>query len=188
MMRLSMLALVALAALAGASCNPYDPDLGQTPFFCADNPPSCPEGYGESFNGSGQCVCTKAAGPFECNADPREPNNEVLSATETPVAAISTSTSFLGNAVCPTTDLDYFHLSAPTANIRFDVTLTGYDVSRPAPTLEIVNGADTQVALGAESAGSVAVSYKATFSTDLYIKISGTAEANYDLAISSVQQ
>lgn len=48
-----------MLVVAVAACTPYEPDLGNTPFFCGNTDPSCPDGYTCQMTGAGSGVCTK---------------------------------------------------------------------------------------------------------------------------------
>ena len=54
----AVLSSVTLLVALGA-CTPYDPDLGNTPFFCGATDPKCPDGYTCQMSGAGSGVCTK---------------------------------------------------------------------------------------------------------------------------------
>jgi hypothetical protein len=73
--------LLVCAALALA-CNPYDPDLGDTPFRCGTDEPRCPDGYVAVEESVVRCICERAAtapdgGPsdYVCDGDPFENPN-----------------------------------------------------------------------------------------------------------------
>ena len=59
-MRSVVHAVPVLAALG--ACTPYDPQLGNTPFYCGSADPKCPDGYTCEMSGGGSGVCTKTGG------------------------------------------------------------------------------------------------------------------------------
>jgi hypothetical protein len=52
--RAVLLTLVVLGA-----CSPYDPELGETPFFCGSADPTCPDGYTCRMTGTGSGICAE---------------------------------------------------------------------------------------------------------------------------------
>src|SRR5688500_554686 len=106
---------IALAALLLPACDPYDPDLGQTPFRCEPADPAnpdakrCPDGYKpipapapvgclcEQPNpdgpDSGGVTADAGDGMFSCNTDPNEPNENIGAATATTIGAGSSNWS-----------------------------------------------------------------------------------------------
>jgi hypothetical protein len=100
--------LVALL-LAIAACNPYDGDLGATPFLCAEAEPRCPRGYTCTQDpDDGREVCSDTAVEFNCADDSaREPNESSSDAT-----SIDPMPTFQleGAAICPAGDRDVYSL------------------------------------------------------------------------------
>ena len=122
-MKLARLILCSFAALA---CNPYNPDLGQSPFLCGTDEPRCPEGYVAVDVSATSCEC-KADGvetpdalltdgaAFSCNDDPNEAgggNDTAESSTDTGVGGITTTFSADLLSLCPAGDVDFFSLDA----------------------------------------------------------------------------
>ena len=126
------LSLACLLAASVAACNPYDPDLGDAPFFCgpADQEPRCPEGYmcmpSAGSGGTEVCVAPNGMIPVDGNntncADDRslEPNDSTATAWITPV---DTTKSFplSSLAICPAGDKDNYSIMMTTANQNLEV-------------------------------------------------------------------
>jgi hypothetical protein len=133
---LSSILLGALALSAGA-CNAFDPDLGDTPFLC--EPPGsgdkrCPDGYEPVDVGApAVCECRKggggdtpdAGGQTGCNDDSQyEPNETLQAATATAIGAGAMTQVFDNMAICPSSDVDTFRMSIPTAQSMIDVRVS----------------------------------------------------------------
>jgi hypothetical protein len=176
--------LIVLLSLGAASCDVYGPELGDTPFLCGDELPTCPDGYGEDY-ADGVCKCKAGVPEFACNDDPKENNDDISVATPTPVDLLMADTSYGGLSICPPSDLDFFHIHAGKAKTRFTITVGEFDTSRPAPTLQIVGPTGAEAALGSVSGDTVIATYTTATVGDYYIKVSGIASANYSLVISS---
>lgn len=127
------LSLACLAAASLAACTPYDPDLGNAPFFCgpADQEQRCPEGYTcmpSASGGTEVCVAPNGMIPVDGNntncADDRmlEPNDSTATAWITPV---DTTKSFplASLAICPSGDKDNYSIMMTTANQNLEVVV-----------------------------------------------------------------
>lgn len=126
------LSFACLVAASLAACTPYDPDLGNAPFFCgpADQEQRCPEGYtcmpSAGSGGSEVCVAPNGMIPVDGNntncADDRslEPNDSTATAWITPV---DTTKSFplSSLAICPAGDKDNYSIMMTTANQNLEV-------------------------------------------------------------------
>lgn len=126
------LSLACLVAASLAACTPYDPDLGNAPFFCgpADQEQRCPEGYmcmpSAGSGGTEVCVAPNGMIPVDGNntncADDRslEPNDSTATAWITPV---DTTKSFplSSLAICPAGDKDNYSIMMTTANQNLEV-------------------------------------------------------------------
>lgn len=148
--------------VVAASCDPYDPELGDRPFQCGVSEPRCPDGY--------QCVEISAAEqycyrngsdapdagpggpngtPFECADDSSvEPNDTIESATPTPIPAMADSYELAGLAICPTVDVDLFEFVV-AANGTEVVVEVRYAANRGALLLDLHNAAGGVVATSA---------------------------------------
>ena len=94
--RLAGLAAVATLAALGA-CNPYDPDLGDSPFRCGTSDPKCPDGYECMVYSDTLQLCERGADTsspdaridgsgLTCNDDSSvEPNDDINTAWTTPI-------------------------------------------------------------------------------------------------------
>jgi hypothetical protein len=144
------------------ACNPYDPDLGSSPFECGNDEPRCPEGYTCVEYSDMNQVCerseggeddTDAGGNFQCANDTSiEPNNDIMTAFVTPIPQMPMY-SLLGLAVCPTGDRDHFRFSIATNGQNFEAQVSGL-ASRSALKLEVLTSAGAVVATGAPVAGT----------------------------------
>ena len=186
-------AALATAALA-AACNPYDPDLGRTPFKCGSDDPVCPEGY--------ECVmdvCTRSDGAdqvdatssqFSCSDDGsvegRPGNNdEIARAFVTPIPTMQSYT-LVGLAICPTGDKDTFKFSVNQTGLNFEASITSIAGRQPL-ALRVLNNAGVEITTGTATGGQVV---RAELSNrlavgDYYVQVlsqDGT-ENNYDLTI-----
>lgn len=155
-MRAALLSFLLLAA-----CNPYSPDLGDTPFRCGTDEPRCPDGYECIEHSASQHICERVgfndvdAGPDEdaaglvCNDDSDiEPNDTTAQAFLTPIPTFDSCTYMVSLAVCPSTDKDLYSFrieSATQNNLRATVTT---DVSRGMLELKVLNGSGATVASG----------------------------------------
>ena len=99
---------LALLAFSTFGCNPYNPDLGNTPFQCGSSDPVCPEGYFCS-PGPQIDVCIKgdearpdASTQFVCADDGTlEPNDMANRAFVTPIPSAGMSYPLNNLAICP---------------------------------------------------------------------------------------
>lgn len=155
-MRAALLTVLLLAA-----CNPYSPDLGDTPFRCGTDEPRCPDGYECVEHSTSQHICERVgfnevdAGPDEdaagvvCNDDSDiEPNDTTSQAFLTPIPTFASCTSMVNLAVCPSTDKDLYSFrieSSTENNLRATVTT---DVSRGMLELKVLEGSGATIASG----------------------------------------
>ncbi len=195
-MRTSPLLAFVLVALA-AACDPYDPDLGDTPFLCGTDEPRCPEGYAASMvNSRCQCVATNAdgpdgggtGGPFTCNDDSAvsgDPmgNDTHQTATPTAIGAGAATAVFNAMSICPTTDVDVFRMNITQMGKRIDVRVQ-YDQSIGPLALELLDSAGNPVATGSPTPNLVQATYTAQAAGFHYAKVSAGAadvENNYTI-------
>ncbi len=192
---LSLSSIISFGALA--ACNPYDPDLGSSPFECGGDEPRCPEGYTCVEYSDTNKVCEKAAGEddidapgsnFQCANDTSiEPNNDVMTAFVTPIPQMPTY-SLLGLAVCPTGDRDHFRFSIATNGQNFEAQVSGI-ASRSALKLDVLTAAGAMIASGAPVAGTpqvVRIEMQNRLAIGDYIvrvESQDSTENNYDLSL-----
>lgn len=153
---------ITIKRLVGASfaalfiaCNPYNPDLGDTPFKCGTDTPRCPDGYKCDVISETEQVCVPEddnipnrpdggtdepdGRPFACNDDsPIDNNNTIQTATPTPIPDLRDDYQLLGLAICPTTDIDIysFRIDQSGKNLRADIT---FESSQGDLLLDVLN-------------------------------------------------
>ncbi len=189
-----MRAAILVAMLA--ACSPYDPTLAQEPFTCGLTPPVCPDGYSCVADMSGKNLCvsndhegtTADGGSFVCADDHLlEPNNDITTAFQTPVASSRPSISFNGLAICPAGDIDTYRIDITVEGQNLEVDVTYVDAATPL-AVSILNSSGTPIvsgtALGMTTTAKVANLPMA--SSPYYAQVSGPAagENNYKLDIS----
>ena len=154
-MRMLFLAFAALAA-----CNPYDPNLGPTPFLCGSGTPQCPEGYTcQSQNMKMVCVKPGAATPDAGNPngscaddsmiEGASRNDTIATAFDSKVATSACSIPYSGLAICPSGDKDYYMVQLNAImTIQADMTYTAMFGTETGPKLSvtIVNQGGTTIA------------------------------------------
>jgi hypothetical protein len=192
MNRLILPAALAIAALA--ACNPYNPDLGPTPFTCGASEPRCPEGY-SCVSG----ICSQAGdgvdgstSAFSCaddgSVEGRPGDNDVIArAFVTPISDMP-SYSLRGLAICPGADKDHFKIQIHQSGINFDASVTSM-AGRTALSLNLLNSGGTLISSGAPVPGSpqrVELQVPNRLATgDYYVQVQSQdlTENNYDLTI-----
>jgi hypothetical protein len=194
---------ICILAVVGG-CNPYDPNLPDEPFQCGTDEPRCPEGYDPVQVTQVRCVCQLdeggggadaggdgGGGPFTCNDDTKEPNEDITGAAATPIGVGSTSVNFPALAICPASDVDTFRLQVNQTGVGIDVTVT-FDASRSQPVLQILSSSGVPVATGTlASAGTVRATHTAGFSGQYYAQVrvgSPAQENNYSINITTTGQ
>jgi hypothetical protein len=137
-----------------AACNPYDPDLGNNPFRCGTDEPSCPGGY--VCNEDNVCVKGSGGAPdagsdgssLTCNDDSDiEPNDMVSNAFVTPIPDFDTCVALRQLAICPDTDKDLFRFRVDDTGKNMRTTVTT-DVSAGQLTLRVLNGSGNAIGSG----------------------------------------
>ncbi len=167
--------LACAAALAAAACSPYDPELGDTPFRCGTSDPVCPDGYAcDTTAGGPTGVCVRDgevvpdagpdagqqadAGPLVCNNDMAiEPNNDIGSATTTPIPDQSEEYTLVGLAICPAGDVDVFRFRVDVTGKNITATASETVRSRGEIVVEILNGTGVPIATGEYNGANTAV-------------------------------
>jgi hypothetical protein len=191
-----------LLLLAFAACNPYSPDLGDTPFRCGSEDPRCPDGYECIEHSASMHICEREgfnevdAGPEEdaaelvCNDDSDiEPNDTIAQAFLTPIPTFRSCTNMVSLAVCPSTDKDLYSFRVETngKNLRSTLTL---DVSRGQLELKILNGSGATIANGAVLDGNtIQVTVPNMAVGTYYVQVGSptesTIENNYTIEINT---
>lgn len=190
--RLASLARALPLALLAAACNPYDPDLGNTPFRCGMSEPFCPDGY--TCNTGGVCIAGSDIRPdastaFVCADDGSlEPNDLPNRAFVTPIPSGGPKYSLLGLAVCPAGDVDHFQFGVTANGTNIDASVVS--VAGRAPLqLNLLTTTGAVIATGASDAATpqlvqLRVDNRLAVGTYLLqIKSPDMTENNYDLSI-----
>jgi hypothetical protein len=141
MSRLVYSVLLAVTALAGG-CNPYEPDLGDTPFRCEPVDPAdmdksrCPEGYDPvTLAGPPFCECQRSSGDRvdggasadgsgSCNQDSNEPNESSGAATPTAIGIGANTAAFDNVSLCPQADIDVYSVNIVQPNTTLEVNVS----------------------------------------------------------------
>jgi len=189
---LASLALGLPLALLAAACNPYDPELGNTPFRCGMSNPVCPDGY--TCNTSGVCISgddirPDASTAFVCADDGSlEPNDMPNRAFVTPIPSAGTKYSLLGLAVCPTGDIDHFQFGVTANGTNLEASVVS--VAGRAPLqLNLLTTTGAVIATGLSDTATpqrvkLEVSNRLAVGTYvIQVKSPDMAENNYDLVI-----
>jgi hypothetical protein len=152
--------------LAVAACDPYDPDLGSTPFRCGTEEPRCPDGYMCMEYSPSQQICEAGedslvdagpqaadAGPFVCNNDSEiEPNENINTASATPIPDIQDFYNLANLAICPDTDIDVFRFRVAQTGKNATVDLM-HQSARGLLQVDILNATGTSIAAGSPVMG-----------------------------------
>lgn len=150
--------LASLAALAlAAGCDPYDPDLGPTPFECGSGD-VCPEGYTCNVDidvcektGTGATIDAPA---FQCENDQSlEPNDMPNNAYITPIPNARPDYALFGLAICPAADTDHFRFGVNAAGTNLEASVVGLS-DRASLVVELLNTNGTVITTGAPVGGS----------------------------------
>jgi hypothetical protein len=188
--------LASLAALA--ACNPYDPDLGNTPFKCGSADPICPDGYTCTRPGDPDGVCVKggnitpdASTVFVCADDGNlEPNDMANRAFVTPIPSSMMSYQLRGLALCPAGDNDFFQFGVVANGTNLEAQVISVnDVLKPPLQLNLLTSTGAVIATGASSAETdqlVSLSVENRLAAGTYIlqvKSPTDVENNFDLVI-----
>ncbi len=147
---------LALAATA-VGCDPYDPDLGPTPFRCGGDDNACPDGYTCNVDID---VCEKTGtgatidGPsFACGDDTQlEPNDMPTQAYIMPVPS-SPSYTLAGLSICPATDVDTYRFGVDATGTNFEALVVGMS-DRASLVVDLLNSNGTIISSGTPVDGS----------------------------------
>lgn len=182
-----MKALLATALLVLA-CNPYDPNLGPSPFLCGTDEPRCPDGYTPVDVSAVRCQCQlapslpDAGAAYICDGDVFEPNDDYRAPTVTHVGQNSTD-NFSNIAICPAGDLDNFGLTVPVAGTLIQATVT-FDATRTPPDVDLLDGEGVSLhPTVTPMAGQVVATYLAGQTGPYVVRLSGSETVNYSLRI-----
>lgn len=192
-----------LLILLLVACNPYSPDLGDTPFRCGAEEPRCPSGYECIEHSTSEHICERNgfnevdAGPDEdaaelvCNDDSDiEPNETIAQAFLTPIPTFRTCTNMVSLAVCPSSDKDLYSFRIEAGainNLRAAIT---HDVQRGTLELKVLNSSGATIANGAVIDGNtVQVTVPNMSVGTFYVQVGAptesTIENNYTLEITT---
>lgn len=174
-----------------AACNPYDPNLGDSPFKCGTDEPRCPSGY-VAVGVSPQCKCLSAAiapdaappGYF-CIFDPSDTadGRNDTAATAATVDVELNPVINLERSICPAGDEDHYALQAPRPDTLIVVRVT-FDITRAAPGVDITNqeGASLMPTRGSE-VGVVTAEHRTTYPGIYVVKVIAGEEVNYTMRL-----
>src|SRR6185436_9143043 len=98
MLRSLVIVSLLATAVAAVACDPFAPDLGNTPYLCSTSEPKCPEGY-EAVEVPQPVLCEcrlpgtngnqPDAATQECSDNGTEPNDSIQTARPTPIGTNS---------------------------------------------------------------------------------------------------
>ena len=158
------LAFLIIAGLAGA-CSPYNPELGNAPYLCADAEPFCPEGYfcqNTSMPAPKDRVCVSEGGlmpdsgetGFPCandsNLEGGTRNDTPMTAYQTPVDTQLSMISLADLAICPEGDKDHYAITLSQGNQAIEVTVS-WDSGQPI-SMSLLNAGGTAIVNGTMTA------------------------------------
>ncbi|MCA9673433.1 MAG: hypothetical protein H6709_09075 [Kofleriaceae bacterium] len=156
--RLAGLAAVATLAALGA-CNPYDPDLGDSPFRCGTSDPKCPDGYECMVYSDTLQLCERGADTsspdaridgsgLTCNDDSSvEPNDDINTAWTTPIPDFAETVTLVSLAICPDTDKDLFRFRVDSNGKNMRATVTT-EIAQGQLLLQVLNNQGLTIANG----------------------------------------
>lgn len=194
-MRLALVSSLALAAVA--ACDPYNPNLSNTPFRCAEVEPLCPSGYECA---SGFCIEEGSPLPVDADSDGQpsvcedeaEPNDELAVATPGALFDQLDVIMLEGLSMCPTMDTDLFKLNqtlncggkAQPACPNLDVDVVWEDTEN-TPSLAVLNQAGTVITNGVpDGAGTLHASGNNLPQGTYYVRVTSQAViSHYRLTI-----
>lgn len=197
------LAPFVLLGLLVASCDGYNPDLGETPFRCGTDEPRCPDGYEpESAAAPVNCVCRRAGGggggsmvdamggSFQCHDDSAttgDPggNETPESATPTTIGTGSTTAVFPNMSICPGTDVDVY--SVQLAGGRAFQARISFSDLQGLLQIDLLNLQSSTVATGTNTPNEATVTYTPQTSGTYFVRVKsmGGAQNNYSLQMAA---
>lgn len=187
-----LLSLLAGALVPAMACNPYDPDLGNTPFRCGQSDPVCPDGY--TCAPSGVCILgddirPDASTAFTCADDSRlEPNDAPNRSFVTPIPSAGPKYSWLGLALCPAGDIDHFQFGVTANGTNVEAQVVSVADRTPLQLNLLANNGMVIVTGASDPADPQKVRLElsnrlATGTYIIQVKSPDNAENNYDLSI-----
>ena len=183
-----MRALDVIVVVAIAGCNPYDRNLGPSPFLCGPTEPRCPKNYScmtDPATGADVCFAS-GANTFMCADDSAsEPNNTFQTATALTLDA-SRSVVLDGLAICPAGDVDTYAITlAAGDNLEMLVTFEADGATLTGTILDAL-GASVVNSTPSASVPDTFRAYAPTVAAGVYyLQITGpnTGENNYALTV-----
>jgi hypothetical protein len=175
-----------LALLVVASCDPYDPDLGDRPFLCGTSEPRCPSGYVGVDVNAVRCECHRASiapdggAAFECAPDPQERNDSAIRATATGLDAITPIRSF-NASICGAGDEDWYQVLIPVGpSVEIRVELS-FDPDRRPAEVAIFDRSlqELQPEISDPPGGGMRIATITVNRGEHYIRITAAEEINY---------
>jgi hypothetical protein len=189
--------LLWLAVGLGLSCNPYDPNLGETPFLCGLSDPKCPDGYTAVDISIGRCVCQlhppsiDAGAEYQCTTDRNdviERNDSVSRATDTGIDDLHPTSRFPEVAICPADDVDVYKIAVSRAGSTIAL-IVAFDISRRPPSLGLLDKDGVPLPLSVDShlPGQLSASYLVSTAGNYFVQVAGAKTApeavNYGLTV-----
>jgi hypothetical protein len=133
MLRSLTIVSILAAAVVAAACDPFSPELSDTPYRCASVEPKCPDGYEAVEVGQPNlCECHKTgaapgmadAGPSDmCSDNGTEPNDLFTNARNTPIGTGAMTAEFPNQSICTALDVDTFKINCSQAMQKITATL-----------------------------------------------------------------
>jgi hypothetical protein len=191
-----------LPLLTVAACDPFSPDLGESPFRCGDADPACPSGYECVEYSPAQKVCERSgedpgdpdggSNPIECDDDSdvegQNGNDTVNTAWVTPIPNSMPTLSLVRLSICPSDDQDHYRFGVNENGKNIHVTITS-QVSDGKLGLQILEGQGDVIANGAVTDGTtIEVAVNNLSIGDYFVKVFAhpdepDAQNNYSLDI-----
>src|SRR6185369_13522 len=149
MLRLLTIVSMLAAAVIAVACDPFSPDLGNTPYRCATSEPKCPDGYEAVTVGQPTlCECRLPgtngnqpdASSMDCTDEGTEPNDLVGNARPTPIGTGAQSAQFPDQAICSPLDVDTFKVMSSAPNQKLTATLE-FNMTVGTLNIRVVNSA-----------------------------------------------
>ncbi|HTM22222.1 MAG TPA: hypothetical protein VL172_17000, partial [Kofleriaceae bacterium] len=160
-------ALMLSTALAAAACNPYDPNLGSTPFRCGTSDPVCPDGYRCVEHSAANRLCEPDDGSqladggdsdgaaLSCSPplpdSELEPNEDIGDPTITPIPP-NQDFDVIGAAICSDSDVDMYKFTVDVngKNGRIEVT---YDAGAGTLLVDMLNSSGVSIRAAVPTGG-----------------------------------
>ena len=181
------------AAVIAVACDPFSPELGDTPYRCATSEPKCPDGYeAVTVPAPNLCECRLPgtngnepdASTMDCSDNGSEPNDLIQNARQTPIGTSSQSAEFNNQAICSMLDVDTFKVMSSAPNQKLTATLQ-FNMSVGQLNIRIIDSSGTRIDTGATPMGNTLV-VKVTLPTQgaYFVQVGSSAGTNtYGLAL-----